>query len=351
MGDNVNIVLRLSALGDLVLTTAFLQDLETQAPDSKNYFVTQAHFLGFVKRSFPGQLNYVGVSKQGPVPLFQWFMQGYHLGKDLLQDHQQLEHVTIYDLHGVAKTRLIEWGLRLAWWKQSKEGLIIHVKRSAKNSWLRWKSVFLRKDLIGKNYFYIRHRQLLEGQSQTTPRLVANNVKTFEGPTLLIAPEASKWKKMWPAENWIELLISLIEHPLNFNLVLVGSDESLPSKLCLDLKELAPSRVVNLLGQLQIEDLPSVAASCQLAITSNSAWLHISEAVGVPVFAFAGPIVSGFGFSPWRGDSEELAADLNCRPCTRHGGGQCRPKNNGYHACMRDFTPDMVFNKILVKMT
>ena len=344
----VNVAIRLSALGDLVLTTAFLQDLQQQAENTPCYFVSQSHFIPFIQNSFPGDRQYYGVSKQRPFSWWHWFRQGVTLGQTISTTHPSLQQLALYDLHGVFKSRLIEAGLR---WALRGKAPQFTVKRSPKNSWLRWKSIFFRQDLIEANHFYIRHRQLLNSEGHSTPRLIANKVKNFSGPTLLIAPEASKWKKIWPLDYWTQLLTELSEHPLKFNLLLVGSRQALPTKLCKDLQHRAPDRVVNLLGQLQLQDLPSVAASCQLALSSNSAWLHIAEAVGVPVLAFAGPIVPGFGFSPWKSDSEELSVALNCRPCTRHGGGRCRPKSNTFHACMRDIRPEFVRDKIITKIT
>src|SRR5690606_39127817 len=107
-----------------------------------------------------------------------------------------------------------------------------------------------------------------------------------------------------------------------------------------------PHPLRNLLGKTRLEALAGIAAQHQVAVCGNSAWLHIAEAVGTPVVALAGPIVPGFGFSPWLPESVELSVSLPCRPCTLHGDGACHLRGDRHHACMRDISAAQVFQAL-----
>jgi heptosyltransferase-2 len=64
--------------------------------------------------------------------------------------------------------------------------------------------------------------------------------------------------------------------------------------------------------------------------------MHLAEAAGVPVLAFFGPTVRGFGFAPWRRESRVLEREMPCRPCSLHGRKPCRKGG----LCLNDISPE-----------
>jgi len=72
-------------------------------------------------------------------------------------------------------------------------------------------------------------------------------------------------------------------------------------------------------------DLPQVAALLslmQVVISSDSGIGHITSAVKTPLISLFGPTVEKLGFSPL-GISRVLGVDLSCRPCHIHGPALC----------------------------
>ena len=55
-----------------------------------------------------------------------------------------------------------------------------------------------------------------------------------------------------------------------------------------------------------------------------------------------GPTGREYGMYPFRKKSQVVELDMWCRPCSSYGSKPCLRFN---HACIRDITVDMVFNK------
>ncbi len=82
--------------------------------------------------------------------------------------------------------------------------------------------------------------------------------------------------------------------------------------------------VLNLAGKLNLWETSLALKEVEVLVSNDSALLHVAEAVGVPVAAMFGPTVEGFGFPPWRSESQSFSAQLGCRPCSKHGKQDCR---------------------------
>ena len=213
---------------------------------------------------------------------------------------------------------------------------------------MRWLSVFRRRDLLKKRHVYLDHQKQLpgfdKGDLRQAPRLLTNTPKnTSSQKKILIAPDSLHWKKRWPITYWEKLLYMILSHKDLHHCTIVGDNNVFPQDFIEALKDFAPERVENLLGKTRVEQLADVANSHDVTVCGNSAWLHISEAVGTPVVTLAGPIVEGFGFSPWMEKSRELSIDLSCRPCSKHGQGMCLLRGEDFHSCMRKIEPEKVF--------
>ncbi len=348
------VLIRFSSLGDLVLCTALVQRLQKSSP-LPVHFVTQDIFAPFVEASFPQPLKVIGQKTKG---YFNMFMGGFALAKNLRQGGST--DIEVFDLHGVLKSSIFIFGIRF--YALTKK-LKIKVLRSKKYSLLRNLSVILKKDLLGKRFVYQSHLKLAPNKvADNEADKVADAVANFEHPLLqtldvirntkriLIATDAKHWKKRWILSHWQVFFAQLLNLPQGYEITLVGHQDSLPMDVLDELTDKFPSRVNNLLGKTSLTELATIAASHSLTVCGNSAWLHISEAVGTPVVSLAGPIVPGFGFSPWMNQSTELSVSLRCRPCTLHGGGSCYRIGNNFHACMKFITPDQVLSSVQSKM-
>ena len=90
------------------------------------------------------------------------------------------------------------------------------------------------------------------------------------------------------------------------------------------------------------EPLPRMAAlisHCATAVTSDTGLMHVAAARGVRVVAMFGSTVPELGFAPSGAGHAMLCRHEPCQPCTLHGRSEC-PKV--HFRCMKDLMPEQV---------
>ncbi|NCN28448.1 glycosyltransferase family 9 protein [bacterium] len=337
---NVNIAIRYSSLGDLVLCTALVAKLKAENPTEPLIFVSKPQFKELITKRFPHDrlLFFDGSSGLvGP------FLEGLKLAMLCHREFQATE-IKFFDLHGTLKSASFFLGVKLySLFKKVKVSLL----RTHKHSFSRSLSVMFHKDFNGERHVFLDHLKTSGSSMNYFPVLKAFDRTPRTTERILLAPDAQHWKKRWIVSHWEKLFELLLAHPRNFEITLVGEQHCLPIDVTDDLQSLGKDRVENLLGKTDLQTLPDIAANHDITVCSNSAWLHISEAVGIPVVSLSGPITKGFGFSPWRPQSRELYVDLSCRPCTKHGDGRCLKSGSDFHACMKRIEAEEVYDEVL----
>ena len=175
------------------------------------------------------------------------------------------------------------------------------------------------------------------------------------GPFLGVVPGAAHATKRWPSERFAEAADALMSSvDLSGGKVLIlGSAEDLPAARAVAERLRAPS--VNLAGETTTADLFRLLAQCRLVLTNDSGAMHAAAALDVPTVAVFGPTVEAFGFFPVGPKAAVVQVDgLACRPCHLHGehgvskhqcgadvhGAEVCPL--GHFRCMKDLSADRV---------
>jgi len=170
----------------------------------------------------------------------------------------------------------------------------------------------------------------LKPQAPSVPQLFLNPavVSTIrerlgEGYVAL-APSAAFPLKRWQLGYWADLIRLMPET----RFVLLGGPED---SFLQDLIKAAPQRVVNLAGQLSLEESAAVVASARALVANDTGLMHVAEQIGIPCLALMGPAPFGF---PSRNLTRIFEIELGCRPCSKHGQGPC--VNPEFQKCLRD---------------
>jgi len=148
-------------------------------------------------------------------------------------------------------------------------------------------------------------------------------------------PAVSCISREWLPEYYVELGIYIRDR--GYDIVLLGGHSEHDIELCGDIASGIGEGAFSLAGGLTLRELAAVSSLCELFFTGDTGPMHIAAAVGTRVVAFFGPS------DPVRahplGDMHEVfVSGLPCVGCYKK---ECETRK-----CMRLITPRMVLSRL-----
>ena len=326
------LIIRLSAIGDIVLATPLLRSLRRQFPSAQIDVVTKAEHA------------------------------------ELLRYHPALNH--LYEVKPAAgHSGLRELGGRL---RQQHYDVVLDVHKNFRSVYLtraaRPRCVLRHKKFIFRRWLLVRTKwNLLRGVPSIRRRYLdaaaalgvvddggppeifwtaaaeasaeaALQAAGWEGksPLIALAPGAGFFTKQWPAEYFAEVARELTRCGA-FVVILGGVQDT---ALADGIQRVLTQNHASLAGQTGLLTTAAILKKCRALIANDSGLMHVAEAVGIPLVAIFGSTTRELGFFPQQTTSRVLEnANLRCRPCSHLGKSRC-PK--GHFLCMRAITPVQV---------
>ena len=301
------LVIRLGAIGDVILTSTPLLNLKLSFPEAEISLLTRGYLTGLTEM-------FSGVDKVLPFPPKASALDLFRMGEYL--DKQNFDMVV--DLHGNVRSFYlmmhISAGIKVRynkrWFERFKAVKFNMINYSAPHTIDLYNSavqnaggkIFSRRPVI--NLSYNRPRQLNFDKSKKT---------------VVIAPGASYPTKQWPKEKFAELTVNIYKE-LNCNIVLALTESDADFA---NLTAQIPSKNKHFLLDADLEKLAAVFSESDLIVCNDSAMAHLGSAVGTPVAAIFGPTHPTLGFAPRGLKDIVIEADEYCRPCSKHGKKQC----------------------------
>lgn len=141
--------------------------------------------------------------------------------------------------------------------------------------------------------------------------------------------------KRWPLENF-RALSELIEKA-GVRVVWTGGPDDL--KIHAELSETAGIDATSLFPPIGVYEM---AKSARFAVTADSGPMYLSAAAGIPVFAFFGPTSGMRAHAQGQADRVLSNPEAACSPCFKK---RCPKKFR--HACLDPISPESVFSRIL----
>lgn len=144
--------------------------------------------------------------------------------------------------------------------------------------------------------------------------------------------------KAWPAASWTWLAAALAKR--GFNTLVAGSadDVDLAERICANHPAL-----VNLAGNLSLEQLAGVISQARLVVGVDSMPIHLASLLGVPTLGLFGPTDPG-RYRP-RGNGRALTIGIGCAPCyDQRAPPECP---FGDRLCMAWLDPERVLGEAL----
>ncbi|MCX7610115.1 MAG: glycosyltransferase family 9 protein [Ignavibacterium sp.] len=316
------LVIRLSSLGDILLTTPLLRAIKTQYPNVKIDFLAKQEYSDLMINN-PNIENLFLLNKDGIINPAKT-NSSTTLG----------QYDLIIDLQNNIRSRRISSKLRTQ--------IVRFKKYSIRKLLLVRTKINLMKDFpsIPERYAETIDIKLddkgVEIISYKETSKEIKNLKKIIG----ICPGSKHFTKRYPIEYQINLCKLLVEN--NFNVVLFGG--KLDKEICQEISERVP-HIINLQNDDDILQTVADMKMCDVIVCNDSGLMHVASSFNKKLIAIFGSTVKEFGFTPYNCPNAIIVENenLNCRPCSHIGRDSC-PK---FHfRCMKDLKPEIIFNLI-----
>jgi len=319
-------VLRLSSLGDVILTLPVVRALARELPDAHLTYWTKEEYQDVVR--FEPSIAHVRVLEKDARSI-----------EHLVSMAAELEDCDlIVDLHRNLRTRVLCF-------RQKATLLRAPSYRLWRERWVRarWTRPAPLPHALER---YAAALRPLGIRVEEVPRVEAGEEAEAwaaswladwspPAPPLALCPGAAHFTKRWPESHWLQLH----EHLRHAGRSLIyfsvaGERTALP---------ILAQRVESDPGaRWCLEPLPRMAAllsRCAAAVACDSGLMHLAASRGVPVVAMFGSTAPELGFAPAGEGHRILCRHEPCQPCTVHGRPVC-PKR--HFNCMVKLTPEEV---------
>ncbi|MBK9334485.1 MAG: glycosyltransferase family 9 protein [Ignavibacteria bacterium] len=302
------LVIRLSSLGDIILSYPLLKILRKKFPEAEIHFLTGKNYSE-VLRLNENTDRIIEAKKDREVTRKEIQDEKYDI---ILDIHKNLKSIYFSKNNAPDVRRIVK--------NNFKKFLLVKFK------------INLFKEIIPvyKKYLLTIADYLNKDDYKfSVSDLKVPSIEGFDFKYSVIAPSSRHFTKTYPAEKFIEF----INTKSNETFILTGSSDNRDMEIC-DKINSACVNTRNLCGKLSIPELAAVIKKSGYVISNDSAILHLSEALGKKTTGIFGSTVKEFGFFPQLETSGVIEIkDLKCRPCTHIGLPACPEK---HFKCMMD---------------
>ena len=321
------LIIRLSSIGDIILTTPILKQLKEKFPDIVIDFVVLKNFKDSIEGS-PYIDNLILFDKKKD----DGFRNIKKFGKKLNENRYDY----VFDLHRKFRSKLIS--------SEIKSKIFVYPKRKL------WKSLLVKlklikyhvDDTIIKNYFkafkVLGIKYKWEDLDFNFSKDDLENIKKYSG-MFAMAPGASKETKKWLPEKFGKLAKKLYDK-YKIKTVLLGGKEDI--ERCELINKVSENSCINLAGKISLKESGALLSVSKLLVTNDSGPFHIGRGVGCKSYVIFGP--TDPNMFEYNNLAELIYANEKCSPCSLHGGKKC-PK--GHFNCMNNIDENYIFEKIV----
>ncbi|MEP0829033.1 MAG: HAD-IIIA family hydrolase [bacterium] len=303
------LVIRLSAIGDVILASAPLLNLKISHPEAKIYLLTREK-----NREIAGLM--AGVDEVIPFPENVGIITLYRIAEEL----DKIGFDAVIDLHGNFRSFFLSHHLA---------GLKV---RYPKRRWERWRATRRgdRKVLnLSPPHTIDLYNQALHTLGseiharrpviQLPPASDDIDSSVARHPRIALAPGASFPTKQWFPDRFEKLAFQLHEK-FGAGIVVYLSEND---RELFRLREKIPKEFLKFHENAPLPTLAASLRQVDLLISNDSALAHLGSAVGTPVLALFGPTHPTLGFAPRGLRDRVIQVDEYCRPCSLHGRTRC----------------------------
>ena len=304
------LIIRLSSIGDIVLTSPVIRCLKKQVPNAEIHFLTRNTFKS--------------VLENNPYIDKLWTTDGTL--NDVIPQLKKEEFTEIIDLHHNIRTYKIKRALGLTSTAFSKlnieKWLLVNLKIN------RMPSIHI----VDRYLSTVKHLHVVnDGKGLDYFISVDENISIDKLPSthrngfIACVIGAKHATKIMPTEKIIAVLKTL-QHPI----VLLGGpdDKERGNNIATEIG----SSIFNACGIYKLNESASLLQQSKLVITHDTGLMHIAAAFKKPIVSLWGNTVPEFGMTPYFPMNENHSIimevkNLSCRPCSKIGYNKCPKKH------------------------
>jgi len=305
------LIIRLSSLGDIILTQPVCAILRNKYPQAEIHFVCKPEYASLPVR-FGLDLKVLEYRKE-------------------LAFHRQLSQ-TRYDLAIDLQGKFSSF-LLMAFCR-AKSKITYQKQRALRQAIAKGKSDLAINSTVDLYMSALNKLGITEPWSYPVlhPEQPPASKET-EQHKIACFPGATHYTKRWLPEYWTQLINSF---PTS-QFTLYGSSGE--KTLCDGITAGTNGNCQNLAGKLGFSELLSSLQNYDLVLSGDTGPMHLAAALGKPQIAIFGGTDVRLGFRPLNDQAVVLSAGLKCQPCSLHGLPGCPL---GHFNCMRKLTPEQV---------
>lgn len=329
------LVIRLSAIGDIVMASAIIAPLKLKYPDAKIYWLAQPESRSLLE-------YHPDITAVIPWPRSDWmalwkaknYLELWRVFREFRQHLRSYNFDLALDLQGLLKSGLLSYasGAKKRIGLGSREGsqYLMHqvIPRDQGNT-----------RLIGSEYRYLAEQLGLNAQpwqmrvayDNATGKKAEQVVKGHVGSDnyIVICPFTTRPQKHWFNDYWVALVEKLKEEYQLPVVMLGGPADCQAAKAISDHTD-----VIDLTGKTALTVAAALIGRSKLLIGVDTGLTHMGHAAMVPTIALFGStrpyLETGIE------SSHVIYHPRDCSPCKR------KPTCEGRFDCMREITPDEV---------
>ncbi len=324
--SKLTVVFRLSHMGDVALTTGVLSHWHEKSGD-RFIFITRAG-------SSPLLENHPAVAEI--IRLDDAVLKGMDWFREALRLATKYKGHRLIDLHGTLRSRILSLVWKGEVRRYPKFGIVrrlydrTHAERTENSRSHQRDATICHGPWRQASGSRTAHAPHSSDRCRTRrSKMLLDNI-TNGRPLIAIHPYATHPAKQWPREHWLTLTSLLASAGMDW--FVIGHDDA----------PLLPGHDREFTNVTNLRDTCALLAEADMLVTADSGPMHLASGVGTPVTALFGPTAKVWGFYPAGPQDVVLELDMDCRPCSLHGGRTCE---KGYE-CLASQTPEMVMEVI-----
>lgn len=342
------LVIRLSSLGDVILTTPVVRQLQRTYPEAIIDVVVNEKFAEVyansprVRRIWHGNPSTTLDSDMDAwkLEMKESVPNGYY---DLVVDLQgNVSSATIR--HGLGRTAVVYPKFRMQKlamvWLKRFPAITTHVVERYRHALSSFPLVM---DTEAPEVWLPEEKQTgvySPGHRSLLTHGAHNGHRTERSLQIAIAPGSQHGTKRWPAIRYAQLCSELARQGATVHLIGGQAD----TELCTTIESIANVTMVRHDGASSLYSTISVLDRADVLVTNDSGVMHLGAARRIPIVAIFGSSVTHLGFTPYGVPHIIVERDVACRPCSHIGRAECPKK---HFRCMVETEPEHVVQAIL----